>query len=186
VREVILARRDLPPWSDGRVGQRDILDRSRREVTIMKLAEALALRADAQKQLAQLKQRVVLSARHQEGEAPPEDPGELLAEADRLLQTIEDLIRRINRTNTATELDPGMTVSDALARRDVLGARRAFLAEIAQAASLRQDRYSRSEVKFVTSLDVAELRREVDRLSKEYRELDARLQSKNWETDVLE
>jgi hypothetical protein len=36
----------------------------------MKLAEALAERADAQRRLAQLKQRVMLSARFQEGEEP--------------------------------------------------------------------------------------------------------------------
>src|SRR5919106_6129164 len=38
------------------------------EVIRMKLAEALAERADAQRRLAQLKQRVILSARVQEGE----------------------------------------------------------------------------------------------------------------------
>jgi hypothetical protein len=42
---------------------------------LVKLAEALAERADAQRRLAQLKQRVMLSARFQEGEEPPEDPG---------------------------------------------------------------------------------------------------------------
>lgn len=38
----------------------------------MKLAEALALRADAQKRLAQLQSRAVSSARYQEGEEPIE------------------------------------------------------------------------------------------------------------------
>jgi hypothetical protein len=41
----------------------------------MKLAEALNARADAQKRLQQIRQRVQASARHQEGEEPPEDPG---------------------------------------------------------------------------------------------------------------
>ena len=50
----------------------------------MKLAEELVERADAQRRLAQLKQRVMLSARYQEGEDPPEDPGNLLGEADRV------------------------------------------------------------------------------------------------------
>ena len=49
----------------------------------MKLAQARVERADAQKRLAQVKQRVMLSARFQEGEEPPEDPREPLAEADR-------------------------------------------------------------------------------------------------------
>jgi hypothetical protein len=43
----------------------------------MKIAEALALRADLQKRLEQLKQRLVKNARIQEGDVPEEDPGEL-------------------------------------------------------------------------------------------------------------
>jgi hypothetical protein len=39
----------------------------------MKLAEALLLRADRNRTLEQLKQRIQVSARYQEGEEPPED-----------------------------------------------------------------------------------------------------------------
>ena len=152
----------------------------------MKLAEALVLRADAQKKLAQLRQRLLLSARYQEGERPPEDPQALLDDVERIAAELEDLIRRINRTNSQTEFGDGLTMSDALARRDVLSVRRGIYADVAQAASVRQDRYSRSEVKFVAAMDVAELQREVDRLSKEYRELDARIQARNWDADVLD
>ena len=152
----------------------------------MKLAEALAERADAQRRLAQLKQRVVLSARVQEGEEPPEDPRELLSDADRIVGQLEDLIKRINRTNASSEFEAGASVTEALARRDVLSIQRDLYAEAAQAASVRQDRYSRSEVKFVTTLDVSALRRRADALSKEYRELDARLQAKNWEIELSE
>lgn len=77
-------------------------------------------------------------------------------------------------------------MTDALARRDVLSIQRDLYAEAAQAASVRQDRYSRSEVKFVTTLDVPGLRRRADGLAKEYRELDARIQAKNWEIDLAE
>src|SRR5919106_6480822 len=98
----------------------------------MKLAEALVLRADAQKKLAQLRQRLALSARHQEGERPPEDPRTLLQEVERLTAELEDLIRRINRTNSRTEFEDGLSMSDALARRDVLSLRRSIYAEAAQ------------------------------------------------------
>ena len=56
----------------------------------------------------------------------------------------------------------------------------------ADAGSIRQDRSTRSEVKFVTSLDVPELRRRADDLAREYRELDARVQALNWETELIE
>ena len=49
----------------------------------MKIAEALALRADLQKRLEQLKQRLVKNARIQEGDAPEEDPVEMQAELER-------------------------------------------------------------------------------------------------------
>jgi hypothetical protein len=44
----------------------------------MKLAEALALRADLQARLAQLASRATTNARYQEGEEPAEDPNALL------------------------------------------------------------------------------------------------------------
>jgi hypothetical protein len=51
----------------------------------MKLSEALALRADTQKRIMQRRERLRAGALVQEGETPPEDPQELLAELDRLL-----------------------------------------------------------------------------------------------------
>jgi hypothetical protein len=152
----------------------------------MKLAEALAERADAQRRLAQLRQRVGMSARFQEGERPPEDPAALLEETESVAASLEDLMKRINRTNAATRLDGGMSLTDALARRDVLALLRTAYAEAAEHASVRQDRYSRSEVKFVTSLDVAALRARADALAREFRELDARIQSANWEVELAE
>jgi hypothetical protein len=152
----------------------------------MKLAEALNARADAQKRLQQIRQRVQLSARHQEGEAPAEDPNELLAEAERVAAELERLIATINRTNVSVELEPGMSMTDALARRDVLGLRRAVLTEAAQVASVRQDRYSKSEIKFVSALDVQALHRASDAIAKEHRELDAKIQAKNWEVELTE
>lgn len=40
-----------------------------------------------------------------------------------VLDELEDLIRRINRTNAATRIGPEDTITDALARRDVLRTR---------------------------------------------------------------
>jgi len=71
----------------------------RRENFLMKIAEALALRADTQKRLEQLKQRLVKNARIQEGDRPEEDPVELQSEFERLAQELTLLIQRINRTN---------------------------------------------------------------------------------------
>jgi len=150
----------------------------------MKLAEALQLRSDIQKRIQQLRQRIALSARTQEGERPAEDPNALLAEVAELTDQLESLIKGINRTNVRTELEPGLTMTDALAQRDVLHLRRSILVEAANHASVRQDRYSRSEVRFLTPLDVAALHHEADELAKRARELDAKIQEANWNTEL--
>ncbi|WP_129841305.1 DIP1984 family protein [Streptomyces sp. RFCAC02] len=153
----------------------------------MKLAEALALRADASRRVEQLRARVIGNARHQEGETPSEDPVALLAEADGVLDSLETLIRRINRTNSTVAVAPEGTLTDALARRDVLRLRHALLTGAADAAAGRGGaRQLRSELKMLTELPVAELRARADVLAREIRELDMRIQRTNWEADLLE
>src|SRR5512144_1654858 len=120
----------------------------------MKLSEALIRRADAQTRIAQLRQRLAQSALVQEGERPPEDPKQLLKELDRLLGELTGLIKQINHTNSVTRFDEGKTLTDALAERDVLILERTVLASLAQAAAHSQGRYSRSEVKYVPTVNV--------------------------------
>ena len=152
----------------------------------MKLAEALILRADCQKRLEQLKQRLLASAKVQEGDEPPENPQELIAEVERVASQLLSLIQNINKTNSATEYESGRTLSDALAERDVLMTRRTIYADLAKAASVVQSRTSRSEVKFKSTVSVPDLQTRVDELSKTYRETDARVQELNWRTELIE
>lgn len=149
----------------------------------MKLAEALALRADHQRRLAQLKQRLIKNARIQEGDTPEEDPGELQAELERLARELTELIQRINRTNAASPFGAG-TLADALAERDVLKIRYNAYRELANAASTSQSRTTRSEVKFVSTVSVAAIQRKADDLAREYRELDTRIQEADWLTTL--
>lgn len=65
----------------------------------MKLAEALSIRADLQKRVAQLKERIKESAKVQEGDEPCDNVEELYKELDEALVQLEDLIYRINITN---------------------------------------------------------------------------------------
>jgi hypothetical protein len=101
----------------------------------MKLAEALLLRADRNRSLEQLKQRIQVSARYQEGESPPEVAQDLVAAASAVLDELEILIRDINRTNSSTVMADGRTVTEALAERDVLRLRYSMLKVSADAAS---------------------------------------------------
>ncbi len=131
----------------------------------MKLAEALLLRADRNRNLEQLKQRIQVSARYQEGEQPPEDARDLVATASTVLDELEVLIRNFNRTNSGTVMAEGRTVTDALAERDVLRLRYSMLRISAEAASGGSQqagfiRTTRSELKYMRALDVTDLRQQ--------------------------
>jgi len=152
----------------------------------MKLAEALALRADIQKRISGLGDRVEESAKVQEGEQPPENPEELLAQLDELFGQLGSLIARINRTNLSATLANGTTLTDALARRDVLALRYRTLDAIADAAAEKQSRYSRSEIKMVPTLNVSALRKQLDEIAQQRRELETTLQAANWTVDLIE
>jgi hypothetical protein len=153
----------------------------------MKLAEALALRADASRRAEQLRARVAGSARYQEGETPAEDAAALLTEAGEVLSELESLIRRINRTNAATPVEGGGTLTDALARRDVLRLRHSIVTTAADAAAgdgQRGFRQLRSELRMIPALPVADLRRQADDLARQLREVDTLIQRTNWEVDL--
>lgn len=151
----------------------------------LKLAEALAERSDCQKKIEELKKRIVRVARVQEGEKAAEDPSDLLGEVDRKFKRMLELIQAINRTNARTEFDREITIADAIAERDAVGKQRDLLASVADAASMRQDRYTKSEVKFVPTVRISQLQQQVDELSKCFRELDTRIQEFNWQTDLI-
>lgn len=150
----------------------------------MLLAEALAQRADITRRIDQLRIRLTGVARVQEGESPDEDPAALLNEINNLLGQLEVLIRRINATNSRTLFEDVGTLTDALARRDVLAKKREILVSVAEAAATRQDRFSRQEIKYVATMNVTQLRSEADEAARAYRDLDTEIQRINWSTEL--
>jgi nitrogen-specific signal transduction histidine kinase len=152
----------------------------------MKLAEALVRRADAQRKLAQLKARLQRVVKVQEGEEPAEQPSILLEEIHRTIEELTSWVKKVNQTNCLTPFDSSMSIADALAERDKLMQMRNLLHEILETATIKQDRYSRSEVKFYRTVEVAEIQEQVDELSKKYRELDFKIQEKNWTVEIIE
>lgn len=85
----------------------------------MKLAEALIERAEIQKENAQLLSRMTSNVIVQEGDAPIEQPQELIAEYEKNMERLLFLIKNINKTNDATPFENG-TIADAIAKRDCL------------------------------------------------------------------
>src|SRR5919107_472532 len=121
----------------------------------MKLAEALANRADLQRRIEQMRGRLQKSALVQEGESPPEDPQDLLEEMERLVSELGGYVRRINRTNLSATLSGGeTTLTDTLARRDALTLRYGNLKTLVSAASDRVPRYGRAEIRILSAVGV--------------------------------
>jgi hypothetical protein len=154
----------------------------------MMIGEALNRRADLQKRVSQLQARVQDSVIAQEGEEPPEDPEQLMSELELVCDELERLIARINHTNAATKLPTGESVTEALARRDVLGLRAGALRSAIRTAADTDpfSRYSRSEIRSVRQVSVSELQALVDGRARDLRELDDRLQLHNWTTPLIE
>jgi hypothetical protein len=152
----------------------------------MKLAEALILRADTQRRLNEIHQRLMRNVKVQEGDDPAEDPQALMDEYDRTADELERLIRLINHTNSQTIMDNDMTLTDALAKRDVLLQRNQTYRHIADEATIKMDRYSKSEVRFVSMVDVSDVQKKADDYARQYRELDATIQATNWTTELIE
>ena len=151
----------------------------------MKLAEALSIRKDLQKRIAQLQQRLQNNVKVQEGDEPSEQPDELMKELDSCLVQLEDLIWRINATNMQTVNAQGVTLTRLMAERDVLTMRINALRGVFETASASQDRYSRSEIKMLTVVDVKQLGKQIDDLSARLRTLDIEIQSLNFATELL-
>lgn len=150
----------------------------------MSLAEALQLRADIKTRIAQLHSRLNDNAKVQEGEAPAEDPLRLIELLNAECSAYEELIRRINLTNAATVLD-GQTLTALLARRDALSLELSIFRDFLQQASQRIDRYSKTEIKILPTVDVTAMQKTVDAKSKELRQLDAAIQKLNWNTMLI-
>ena len=86
----------------------------------MTLGEALTVRADMQRRLAELRTRLLASAKVQEGETPPEQPDVLLAEFEQTAAQLRTLIARINRTNLTVETAAGPSSTMATSGPEVM------------------------------------------------------------------
>jgi t-SNARE complex subunit (syntaxin) len=151
----------------------------------MKLAEALSIRADLQKRIAQLKNRLKDNSKVQEGDVPVEDPKELWIELDNYLTQLENLIYRINVTNMHA-MHNGQTLTKLIAAKDILSMRVSLMHDVLKHTVEKEERYGRQEIKYVRTVDAAELRRRVDSYSRQLRELDVEIQSLNWTIELEE
>lgn len=151
----------------------------------MKLAEALQERADLNRRIEQLLYRLSNNVLVQEGEKPLEDPAALLGELESSFTRLEWLIARINLTNCAVKVE-GRSLTELIARRDVLSLRAEAYRRLVEEASQNTHRATRTEIKILSAVDVPALQRQADDASRELRLLDNTLQATNWTADLME
>ena len=137
----------------------------------MKLSQALIIRSDYQNKIYELKKRIINNSKVQEGENVSEDPMKLLKE--------------LNKTNNESLFEDNITIADAICTRDTIKKKRNAIVAIIEEATIKVDRYSQSEVKFISTISIEQLQKQSDLLAKEFREIDMKIQEKNWTTELL-
>ena len=158
---------------------------SERINAFMKLAEALKMRSDLDIRLRQLQERLNLNSKVQEGDKPSEDPKVLLAELDTITAQMEDLITRINLTNSRTMSKDGESLAALLARRDVSMRKAEILRNFLNEASRKTERRTSTDIKIISTVDVRELRKQADHMAAVARATDNTIQELNWTTDLI-
>lgn len=151
----------------------------------MKLAEALALRAEMKTKINNIHSRLNQNAKVQEGEKPAENPYILIAELDNVSDEMAKLIKNINYTNCMT-VENGVSLTDMIAKKDVMQKKISVLRSFLSETSAVVNRYSNTEIKILSTVDVVDLQKKVDYMSKELRELDMNIQRINWTIDLIE
>ena len=152
----------------------------------MKLAEALLIRSDMQKKLAQLKGRIRNNAKVQEGDTPSEDPNKLIVSASQIISELTGLIERIHRTNAIAKTDKGQSMLTLLVERDTLEMRHKLLLDAIEAANSEADRYSHREIKWHVLVSVASLQKQADDIAMKLRQINIIIQSNNWQIDLID
>ena len=152
----------------------------------MKLAEALFIRSDMQKKLAQLKGRIRNNVKVQDGDTPSEDPDELMIDASQIISELSSLIERIHRTNAIAKTDKGQSMLTLLVERDTLEMRHKLLIEAIEATETEADRYSHREIKWNIMVSVAGLQKQADDIAMKLRKINIVIQANNWQIDLVE
>ena len=151
----------------------------------MKLAEALSLRKDLEMRISKLKKLLETTVKVQEGDVPTENPEVLMKELDSCLGQLEHIIYAINITNIQI-VEDGKTMTKLLAERDVLRKRIDVLRNTFDQLAGPSNRYGRNEIKYVPTIDAKPLRKQLDQLSQQYRQLDMKIQTLNFTQDLIE
>ena len=150
----------------------------------MKLAEALIERKSLKGQIDQVVSRMKENTLIEEGGTPDEDIAELEKTYESLALRFLDLANRINNTNNHAMLDNKMTIAKAIIERDYLKSKITSYRAVKDSAS-NSARRGWQTTKYIRLIDMASYQKMIDDLSRQFRELDTKIQGQNWNTELL-
>lgn len=100
-------------------------------------------------------------------------------------QRVEEDDEKAARFESLLTKKGDVTLTDLIAKRDCLNERIGIMRTFLSVASEKTSRYSKTEIKILSTVPVAELQKEVDKYSKELRETDETIQELNWTTELI-
>jgi hypothetical protein len=148
----------------------------------MKLAEALLLRADLQRKIDQLNDRILPNLIVHNQANPQEDPTKLLAQLRDAIGQLERIAVKVNNTNIQTLLPDGRSLMEGLAKRDAIKMLQSKMYDVRRSSTIRSYGHDNQ----TATLKFPAVQSEIDQLGRSFREIDTIIQRLNWNTDLIE
>lgn len=151
----------------------------------MNLGEALSLLKKEKSHLARLislrKENVFV----EEGKKTEFDPKKLSEDIDKKIEDIRKLKIRIQKTNISSKLDKdNLTIAEAIIK---IGDIRSKLSHLSSLFDRKRDRwlFDKDTKTYIAQLNESENEKEIDKLEAEKTALDNKIQTSNWNTELL-
>ena len=103
---------------------------------------------------------------------------------DQSIKRLQFLIEHINLTNCNTLVGDN-TLTELLAKKDSLTLQISAYRDVIEQGSRNTDRARHSEIKILSTINVADIQKKTDKMAKELRSVDSLLQETNWNTELL-
>ena len=151
----------------------------------MKLAEALIERKRLKELISTLAERARNDILVEEGDKPAEDVASTLKRMEEAVEAAVELSCKINQANLENKLE-GKPLYWWIQKRDMLKMQHVLLKGVLEATSPRESFLgrSRNEIKLVPTYSISNLRKKLDSIAKEIREIDAKIQAENWKIEI--
>lgn len=150
----------------------------------MKLGEALLKKDEYIKKIENLKKRVKNNIIIKEDNENNEDPNDLIKEYIEINNELSDLMMKISNKEHSTKLEIGVSILEAINISDKLSREIDIYKSILKEVNSKEYRAAQNENKMTVLINVKDMQKEFDKLSKAFNDINIMIQSANWNTDL--